>query len=133
VLSPYRGQNANMHACEAMIAAFEATQDARYLQRAEALAHGITVRLAAATGGDIWEHHHADWTPDWDYNRHDHSNIFRPWGYQPGHFTEWAKLLCQLDALHPQPWHLPHLPPGQVPLGAGRDDGGGRTAGPAHR
>ena len=107
VLSPYRGQNANMHACEAMIAAFEATQDARYLQRAEALAHGITVRLAAATGGDIWEHYRADWTPDWDYNRHDHSNIFRPWGYQPGHFTEWAKLLCQLDALHPQPWHLP--------------------------
>ena len=105
-VSPYRGQNANMHACEALIAAFEATGETHYLVRAEALAHGITVRLAERTGGDIWEHHHADWTPDWDYNRHDRSNIFRPWGYQPGHFTEWAKLLCQLDVHHPQPWHL---------------------------
>jgi glucose-6-phosphate isomerase len=65
------------------------------------------VRLAAHTGGGIWEHHRADWSPDWDYNRHDRSNIFRPWGYQPGHFTEWSKLLCQLDAHLPQAWHLP--------------------------
>jgi len=107
VVSPYRGQNANMHACEALIAAFEATQERRFIERAEALAHGITVRLAAHTGGGIWEHHRADWSPDWDYNRHDRSNIFRPWGYQPGHFTEWAKLLCQLDAHLPMPWHMP--------------------------
>ena len=106
-VAAYRGQNANMHACEALIAAFEATQEEHFLQRAEALAHGITVRLAGRTGGDIWEHHHTDWSPDWDYNRDDRSNIFRPWGYQPGHFTEWAKLLCQLDAHLPRPWHLP--------------------------
>jgi glucose-6-phosphate isomerase len=105
-VAPYRGQNANMHACEALIAAFEATGEARFLDRAEALAEGITVRLAAAQGGDIWEHYRSDWTPDWDYNRHDRSNIFRPWGYQPGHFTEWAKLLCQLDTHLPRPWHL---------------------------
>jgi glucose-6-phosphate isomerase len=111
VLAPYRGQNANMHACEAMLAAFEATQDSAFLDRAEALAHAITVRLAEPNGGDIWEHYRidpaGDWTPDWDYNRDDRSNIFRPWGYQPGHFTEWAKLLCQLDAHLPRPWHLP--------------------------
>ncbi len=107
VLAPYRGQNANMHACEALIAAFEATQEPRFIERAEQLAHGITVRLAEPNGGDVWEHYRADWTPDWDYNRDDRSNIFRPWGCQPGHFTEWAKLLCQLDAHAPQPWHLP--------------------------
>jgi glucose-6-phosphate isomerase len=106
-LSPYRGQNANMHACEAMIAAFEATGEARYLDRAELLAEHITLRQAAQAGGGIWEHYHADWSVDWDYNRHDASNIFRPWGFQPGHFTEWAKLLCQLDAHLPRPWHLP--------------------------
>ena len=33
-LSPYRGQNANMHSCEALIAAFEASGDRRYLARA---------------------------------------------------------------------------------------------------
>ena len=106
-LAPYRGQNANMHACEALIAAYEATGEQRFIQRAEALAHSITVRLAGPTAGDIWEHHHADWSPDWDYNRKDRSNIFRPWGFQPGHFTEWAKLLCQLHTHAPQSWHLP--------------------------
>ena len=106
-VSGYRGQNANMHTCEALIAAFEATGDVRYAERAEGLAHAITVRQAALCGGGVWEHYNAQWQPDLDYNRHDSSNIFRPWGFQPGHFTEWAKLLCQLDTLHPQPWHVP--------------------------
>ncbi len=100
-LGPYRGQNANMHACEAMIAAFDATRDAKYLQRALTLAQSITQRQAALAGGLVWEHHHADWTPDWDYNRDDKTNIFRPWGFQTGHLTEWTKLLLQLEA------HLP--------------------------
>ncbi|MDE2396051.1 MAG: AGE family epimerase/isomerase [Burkholderiales bacterium] len=105
-LSGYRGQNANMHACEAMIAAFEASGEARYLERAELLAHKVTVELAALAGGGVWEHYRADWSIDPDYNRDDRSNIFRPWGFQPGHFTEWAKLLCQLDRHLPRPWHL---------------------------
>ena len=46
-VSPYRGQNANMHACEAMMAAFRATQDRKYLERAIALAEAVTGRLAA--------------------------------------------------------------------------------------
>ena len=97
VLDPYRGQNANMHACEAMLAAFEASDDVRYLHRAETLAQNITVCQADLAGGMIWEHYHADWTIDWNYNRDDKSNIFRPWGFQPGHFTEWAKLLLTLE------------------------------------
>ena len=32
--SDYRGQNANMHMCEAMLAAYEASGEARYLDRA---------------------------------------------------------------------------------------------------
>lgn len=55
----------------------------------------------------VWEHYRPDWSVDWEYNRHDRSNIFRPWGFQPGHFTEWAKLPCQLDMHLPLPWHLP--------------------------
>ncbi len=106
-LSTYRGQNANMHACEALIAAYEATRDVRFLDRAETLAHAVTVRLASACDGGIWEHYRTGWSVDWEYNRHDASNIFRPWGYQPGHFVEWAKLLCQLDVHRPLPWHLP--------------------------
>ena len=94
---PYRGQNANMHSCEALIAAYEATAEERFLERAETVARAITERQAALAGGLIWEHYRADWSVDWDYNRDDRSNIFRPWGFQPGHLTEWAKLLLLLE------------------------------------
>ncbi len=96
VLQPYRGQNANMHACEAFLAAFEATGERRHLDRALRIADNITRRQAALADGLVWEHYQADWSVDWDYNREDRTNIFRPWGYQPGHLTEWAKLLLIL-------------------------------------
>jgi len=96
-LSPYRGQNANMHACEALLAAHAATGQARYLDRALQLAEAVTRRLALLCGGLVWEHFHEDWSPDWDFNRHDKTDIFRPWGYQTGHLAEWAKLLLQLE------------------------------------
>lgn len=94
---PYRGQNANMHCCEALLAAYEATGALHFLHRAEEVAHNITVRQAQLADGWIWEHYHADWTIDWDYNRADPKNLFRPWSFQPGHFTEWAKLLLNLE------------------------------------
>ncbi len=96
-LDSYRGQNANMHACEALLAAFEATGDSVYLLRAETLAINITQRQANLYGGMMWEHYNADWSVDPDYNRHDSTNIFRPWGYQPGHLTEWSKLLLIME------------------------------------
>jgi len=103
---PYRGQNANMHACEALIAAFEATGEQRYLDRAELVAGSITERQAALAGGLVWEHYHEDWSVDWDYNKNDRTNIFRPWGFQPGHLTEWAKLLVQLHRHRANPGHV---------------------------
>ena len=103
-LSAYRGQNANMHSCEALIAAFEATGHEPYLDRATLLAHNICVRQTQTTQGQIWEHYNRAWHPDWHYNKHDPQNLFRPWGYQPGHFTEWAKLLLILDRYQPKPW-----------------------------
>ncbi|MBR7799663.1 AGE family epimerase/isomerase [Undibacterium fentianense] len=96
-LDPYRGQNANMHSCEAMIAAFQATDDLKFLHRAERIAQSITCKQASLAEGLIWEHYHSDWTIDWNYNLHDKANLFRPWGFQPGHFTEWAKLLMLLE------------------------------------
>jgi mannose/cellobiose epimerase-like protein (N-acyl-D-glucosamine 2-epimerase family) len=108
-VGPYRGQNANMHSCEAMIAAFDATKDRRYLDRALTLATSITQRQAGLAGGLVWEHYRADWSVDPDYNRDDKTNIFRPWGFQTGHLTEWAKLLMQLEA------HLKATPGADVP------------------
>jgi mannose/cellobiose epimerase-like protein (N-acyl-D-glucosamine 2-epimerase family) len=114
-VGPYRGQNANMHACEAMLAAHQATHEARYLDRALVLAESVTQRLAAQSDGPmgplVWEHYRSDWSVDPDYNRNDKTNIFRPWGFQTGHLTEWAKLLLQLEARLPDakkpPWAWP--------------------------
>lgn len=95
--SGYRGQNANMHMCEAMLAAYEASAQPRYLDRALTLADHMTRRQAAQAGGLVWEHYDRDWNIDWDYHRDDPKHLFRPWGFQPGHQTEWAKLLLILD------------------------------------
>ena len=42
------------------------------------------------------EHYHADWSPDLGYKG---SDVFRPYGYTPGHALEWARLALQLWAL----------------------------------
>lgn len=103
VLGAYRGQNANMHLCEALLAAYQATGEARYLARAKQLAHNITFRQAGLTAGQVWEHYTEQFLPDWDYNKDDPKNLYRPWGFQPGHQTEWAKLLLQLNRLEADP------------------------------
>jgi len=94
--APYRGQNANMHICEACLAAYEATGEDRFLYRAIEIADAVTRRQTGPTGGLIWEHYHADWTPDFDFHRDKPDDLFRPWGFQPGHHAEWSKLLLQI-------------------------------------
>ncbi len=44
---------------------------------------------------------------DWHYNESDRSNIFRSWGFQPGHQTKWAKLLLILERHRKLPWLAP--------------------------
>ena len=105
-IDTYRGQNANMHMCEAMLAAHAATGEQRYVERARDLAHKICVDLAELAGGSVWEHYTADWTPDWDYNKDDPKNLFRPHGFLPGHLVEWAKLLVMLDRVRSESWML---------------------------
>ncbi len=105
--SPYRGQNANMHMCEAMLAAYEASGERRWLDRALLLADRMTRRQAAKAGGLVWEHYDRDWNVDWDYHRDDPKHLFRPWGFQPGHQTEWAKLLLILNRHVDADWLLP--------------------------
>jgi len=107
VFTPYHGQNANMHLCEALIAAFEATGEPRYRDRAHLLADHMTRRQADATGGLVWEHYDVHWQPDWDYNRDNPKHLFRPWGFQAGHQTEWAKLLLMLSRHLGHDWLIP--------------------------
>lgn len=97
--SGYRGQNANMHMCEAMLAAYQASDEPRYLERALTLADHMTRRQAAKAEGLVWEHYDVEWNIDWKYNLDNPKHLFRPWGFQPGHQTEWAKLLLILEPL----------------------------------
>jgi mannose/cellobiose epimerase-like protein (N-acyl-D-glucosamine 2-epimerase family) len=96
-----------MHMCEAMLAAYEATSEVRYLDRAEVIAERICMDLAAQAGDLVWEHYTKDWTVDWNYNKDDPKHLFRPFGYLPGHMTEWTKLLLVLERYRPKDWMLP--------------------------
>ncbi len=95
-LSDYRGQNANMHSVEALMAAFEAFGDKRFLTMAEQISELIINRHARYAGWVVIEHFHQNWTPDLTYAG---DPMFRPAGTTPGHALEWARLLIQL-------WHL---------------------------
>ena len=84
-MDKYRGQNANMHACEAALWAFEATgQIEPYLNRAKTLAYSVSKNLVSLTAsenstahqlfssktqGFIWEHYDIKWNIDYDYNK----------------------------------------------------------------
>lgn len=103
-LDEYRGQNANMHICEAMIAAYSATKDVQFLNRAKLIADNICNQLTQQTNGLIWEHYSKEFNPDWQYNKQDPKNLYRPWGFQPGHQTEWTKLLLSINHYEPDAW-----------------------------
>jgi sulfoquinovose isomerase len=94
--SAYRGQNSNMHLTEALMAAFEATGERGYLEKAERIADFFLRRTASANGWRVPEHYNAGWTVDRGYRG---SDIFRPQGTTPGHSLEWARLGLQLWAL----------------------------------
>lgn len=104
---PYRGQNANMHSCEATLAAYEATKDPKFLDRAILLARRVTREINKPADGLIWEHYNTRWEPEWDYNLHDPGNLFRPPGYNIGHFTEWTKFILILERYRKEDWMFP--------------------------
>lgn len=95
-ISRYRGQNANMHLTEAVMAAYEATGDRSWLAMGESTAGLVIGTHAAANGWRVAEHFDDSWTVDRDYFGGD---IFRPAGTTPGHSLEWTRLLLQLWAL----------------------------------
>ena len=91
--SPYRGQNANMHLTEALMAAFEVTDDRAYLIKAERIAELLIHQAAAGNGWRLPEHFTQDWRPDIAYVG---DPMFHPAGTTPGHSLEWTRLLLQL-------------------------------------
>ncbi|MCM2471936.1 AGE family epimerase/isomerase [Rhizobium sp. CG5] len=93
----YRGQNSNMHLTEALMAAFEATGERHYLDKAESIADLLINRRAREEAFRVAEHFDEQWTVDRSYY---HANeMFRPAGTTPGHWLEWARLVLQLWVL----------------------------------
>ena len=111
----YRGANANMHTVEACLAAYDATGDDAWTERALRIATRLIDGHAREHGWRLPEHYHADWTPDLEYNRDRPNDQFRPYGVTPGHALEWARLLLGLRGVlaDPPAW-LDEAPPRAV-------------------
>ena len=92
-IGTYRGQNSNMHLTEALMAAFEATDERFYLDKAESIASLIIDRHARNEGWRVAEHFTENWEVDRAYKG---DPMFRPSGTTPGHALEWSRLLVQL-------------------------------------
>jgi sulfoquinovose isomerase len=95
-ITDYRGQNSNMHLTEALMAAFEATGDAMYLDKAKRIASLIIGKHAASLDHVVAEHFDSNWNIDKGYKG---SDMFRPAGTTPGHWLEWSRLMAQLWVL----------------------------------
>ncbi len=93
----YRGQNSNMHMTEALMAAFEVTNERHYLDRAESIADLVINRQARSAGYRVPEHFDRKWQIDRTY--YHENEMFRPAGTTPGHWLEWSRLLLQLWSL----------------------------------
>jgi len=93
-LEPYRGANANMHLCEAFLAASDATGDEALAERAARIAQLLIDRQARAQGWLLPEHYDTAWQPILGYNRdRTDYDLFRPYGATIGHMLEWSRLL----------------------------------------
>src|SRR5690625_5700953 len=79
--------NSSMHVVEAFWAAFDATGDAVWRDRAL----GISQHMVAQARRDNWriiEHFDEEWRPLLEYNADDKANPFRPYGSTIGHWFE---------------------------------------------
>ncbi|QPM90452.1 AGE family epimerase/isomerase [Pseudooceanicola algae] len=90
--STYRGMNANMHAIEAMLTAYEATDQSFFLERAGRILEFFSARIAPAHGWRLPEHYTETWAVDSEYAG---NPMFRPAGTTPGHSLELGRLLIQ--------------------------------------
>jgi mannose/cellobiose epimerase-like protein (N-acyl-D-glucosamine 2-epimerase family) len=126
-VTPYRGQNPNMHFCEAFIAAYEATGHAPHLDRAFRIADVLARQFPTRLGGFVCENYDAGWQPDWERRPRDGTSLEASSGVSPGHQLEWAKLLGILARHRDVDWLLPqavHLYRLGWDFGWDRRDGG---------
>lgn len=101
-LSPYRGINANMHAVEALTAAYEATGRAIFRDRAYEICKRTIDDFARNSQWMLPEHFNAEWQVERDFNIDNPADPFRPFGVTIGHLFEWSRLILQIDLAMPE-------------------------------
>ncbi len=95
-LDPYRGANANMHLVEALLAAYEATQNLIWLNRALKITENIFSWATDRHNLLIAEHYDSNWNSLPDFNINNPADPFRPYGICVGHLLEWSRLAIQI-------------------------------------
>lgn len=95
-LDNYRGINANMHAVEALCAAFDVTGIEKYRERAYLIARTTVNVFAKENNWMLPEHFNEKWMVDKEFNMSNPADPFRPFGVTIGHLFEWSRLILQL-------------------------------------
>lgn len=98
-LDTYHGINSNMHAIEALVAAYEVTGNPKYRDRAFAISKRAVNQFAKSNSWLLPEHFDADWNVETDYNKDRPADPFKPYGVTIGHLFEWARLALQLKLI----------------------------------
>lgn len=96
-LDDYRGVNSTMHTVEAYLAAYAATDEPVWLDRALRMTERV-LGLAREHSWRIPEHFDARWRPLLEHNRDRATDPTKPYGATPGHWLEWSRLVLQLRA-----------------------------------
>lgn len=99
VLDTYRGMNGNMHAVEALLAAYDVTNQNKFFNRAYAISKRAIDNFARTNPAGKWflpEHFDSNWKPILDFNINFPADPFRPYGVTIGHLFEWSRLLIHL-------------------------------------
>lgn len=95
-LDDYRGINVNMHALEALTAAYDMTHDRKYLDRAIAICKRTVDIFARTYDWLLPEHFTSQWGVETEFNHDNPADQFRPYGVTIGHLFEWSRLTLQI-------------------------------------
>jgi sulfoquinovose isomerase len=96
VLENYRGINANMHAVEALAAAYDVTGLEKYRDRAYVICKRTVDVFAKSNDWMLPEHFNDQWIVDKNFNFDNPADPFCPFGVTIGHLFEWSRLILQL-------------------------------------
>ncbi|CAB4689441.1 MAG: AGE family epimerase/isomerase [Actinobacteria bacterium] len=92
----YRGLNANMHAVEALLAAYDVSGDSWALAAATRIGERVAHDLGPGFSWRLPEHFDEAWVPQPEHHRDRPADPFQPYGVTIGHLLEWSRLLLHL-------------------------------------